>query len=193
MAVLSVLRPGCVAFSLLSSLPLQVFSPCVNWSRKMGMRHILLGKMQSSLRSVGQPLGTASMPGSRCSSQHTPVTLPATACRSLVKGWKALREPVIKSQKIASSPAGEGRKEQGTAGVSRQGWVQTASSGRGSSGRRGQEQTTWGSWGYVQSRGVRGQMQAGDFWLGPVWEGSCVERNQTRSLPILKPYNPSIC
>lgn len=118
-----------MALSLLSSLLLQVFSPFAIWSCKMGMRHVLLRKMHSSPRSVGRPLGTATMLGSRCSSLHTPVTLPAAACRSPVMGWKALREPVIKSQKIANSPAGKGRKEQGTAGVSRQGWVETTSQG----------------------------------------------------------------
>lgn len=43
------------------------------------------------------------------------------ACRSPVMGWKALGEAVIKSQKIANSPAAEGRGELGPAGVSRQG------------------------------------------------------------------------
>lgn len=136
----------------------------------MGMRHVLLRQMQSSPRSVGRLLGTAAMQGSCCSSPHAAVTLPA-ACRSPVMGWKALREPVIKSQKIANSPAGEGRKEQDTAGVSRQGWGETTSQGQRQLGLQWPSADNMGSWGYVQSQGRKGQMETGDFWPSPGWEG----------------------
>lgn len=164
----------------------------------MGTRHVLLRQMQSSPRSVGRPLGTATMQGRCCSSPHAAVPLPA-ACRSPVMGWKALGEPVIKSQKIASAPAGEGRKEQSSAGVSRQGWVETTSQGQRQLGLLWPRADNVGSWGSVQSQGMESQMETGDFWPGPGWEGPrrtftfCqMERNQPGSLSIPKSYGPSI-
>lgn len=79
--------PSCMALSLSSSLLLQMFSPFAIWYCKMGMRRVLLRKMQSSPRSVGWPLGIATMPGSRCSSPHAPVTLPAAALWWAERPW----------------------------------------------------------------------------------------------------------